>query len=91
MMLLKPRQDDIEPALWAKGFAQLGEVLSRAECEALRSLTTLFFSAAVDMARLRFGRGESKYFSYPLPPIVKMLREHWYKALAPIAEGWMSA
>jgi hypothetical protein len=41
------------------------------------------------MARYRFGKGEYKYFAYPLPGIVAELRESLYRSLAPIASEWM--
>jgi hypothetical protein len=46
------------------------------------------FRSRIEMERFRFGVGEYKYFSAPLPPTVQTLRAELYARLAPIANQW---
>ena len=84
---------DFAAGLWARGYGRMGTLLSRSDCEGLRSLyeTPELFRSRIDMARYRFGRGEYQYFAYPLPAVVAGLRESLYPRLAPVANEWMSA
>ena len=63
------------------------------ECEALTKLYLEdgVFRSRVIMARHGFGRGEYKYFSYPLPDIIADLRASIYFQLAHIANRWNEA
>jgi hypothetical protein len=74
----------------AQGWALLPTRLSGAECDRTAQLYGggKGFRSHVIMARHGFGRGEYRYFSYPLPPLVKDLRESLYPTLAPIANRW---
>lgn len=76
----------------AKGYALIGNVLSHEECQSVRDWYGQrdLFRSTIDMQRYRFGYGEYKYFSYPLPDIIRTLRAGFYGALTPLANEWMS-
>jgi hypothetical protein len=72
------------------GCAVIENLLQPEEC---RSLAALYsddsrFRSRVVMSRHGFGRGEYKYFSYPLPEVVGGLRAALYPHLAPVANRW---
>ena len=75
------------------GNAVLKEILTPSECEALARLypNDEHFRSRVVMARHGFGRGEYKYFRYPLPNLLRQLRTALYAELAPIANQWNDA
>jgi hypothetical protein len=77
----------------AQGCAMIERLLSPAECEALAELYPEdgIFRSRVVMGRHGFGRGEYKYFSYPLPDILAGLRTSIYPHLVPIANRWNTA
>ena len=77
----------------AHGWATLEGMLSPAECRTIASLYdgSGHFRSHVIMARHGFGRGEYKYFSYPLPEIVADLRTAIYPRLTPVANRWNEA
>jgi uncharacterized protein len=83
----------IAAALDADGFALLGRLLAPAECDELRGLYDVddLFRSRIVMSRHNFGRGEYKYFRYPLPELVSSLRESLYPQLARLANGWNEA
>ncbi|HEY2035313.1 MAG TPA: 2OG-Fe(II) oxygenase [Rhizomicrobium sp.] len=85
--------EEIVSALNQSGFAVLPKMLSRAQCNALVEVyeDDSNFRSRVVMARHGYGRGEYKYFSYPLPPLVKELRAELYPPLAKIANDWMAS
>ncbi|HSE11731.1 MAG TPA: 2OG-Fe(II) oxygenase, partial [Rudaea sp.] len=76
-----------------RGSATIPGLLGAGECTALSNLYADdgHFRSRVVMARHGFGRGEYKYFSYPLPEIVAALRTAIYPQLAPVANRWHAA
>ena len=77
----------------AHGCATTGPLLTAAQCAALAQTYTSDapFRSRVVMARHGFGRGEYKYFAYPLPEPVAALRAALYPPLAEIANRWNEA
>lgn len=80
----------VAAALDAQGWAVLPGLLGAGECEALaaRYDVEAGFRSRVVMARHGFGRGEYRYFAYPLPGRVEALRTALYVRLAPFANRW---
>jgi hypothetical protein len=72
------------------GCATTGPLLSPDECTALSSRydEDLLYRSRVIMARHGFGRGEYKYFVYPLPETIAALRTALYPQLAEVANRW---
>jgi hypothetical protein len=77
----------------ATGSTVLERLISPAECEALAALypDDGLFRSRVVMGRHGFGRGEYKYFSYPLPEPIARLRSSLYPPLAKVANRWSSS
>lgn len=73
----------------AQGWALLPKLIDARAAAHLRGLYEKeIFRSHVIMARHGFGRGEYKYFSYPLPDPIARLRPALYTHLAPIANRW---
>lgn len=85
--------DRVSHDLDGYGGAVLAGLLEPEECEALTALYAedRLFRSRVIMSRHGFGRGEYKYFSYPLPALIAGLREALYPKLAPLANRWNGA
>jgi hypothetical protein len=77
----------------AQGNAVLERLISREECRAVAELyrNEDLFRSRIVMARHGFGRGEYKYFRYPLPDLMQDLRTAVYNHLVPIANRWNTA
>ena len=80
----------ISQDLDAHGSAILERLIPSDECRAVVAMYPRndLFRSRVVMARHGFGRGEYKYFAYPLPHIVAELRAELYPRLAPVANKW---
>lgn len=101
---LVPDPDDIAYRIKAYDWLAIAEELDQDGCAVLpafltedqcRDFAALYpedrlFRSHVHMKRHGFGQGEYKYFSYPLPDPLSLMRTHLYERLAPIANGWMS-
>jgi len=82
----------INDELHDKGFVVVKNVLNKEECNKLIETFTAdkMYRKTINMERYRFGRGEYKYFQYPLPDIITELRENVYSCIAPVANRWMA-
>ena len=76
-----------------QGSAMIERLLSPEECAAISGLYAeeAGFRSRVVMGRHGFGRGEYRYFAYPLPSIVAGLRAALYPQLVETANRWNAA
>ncbi|MPZ45946.1 MAG: proline hydroxylase [Betaproteobacteria bacterium] len=86
-------RDRIGVDLDADGSSIIRGLMNDDECDQVAALygDEQLFRSKVVMSRHGFGKGEYKYFSYPLPPLVAELRTHAWAKLAPIANRWNEA
>lgn len=80
----------LQQSLDEHGYAKLPRLLSP---EACRSFISSYddeapYRKTINMSRYRFGIGEYKYFSAPLPDQLQQLREELYPMLAKVANRW---
>jgi hypothetical protein len=81
---------DVRAQLDERGYALIRSALEKQKCEELARYydDDRRFRSRIDMTRYKFGKGEYKYFSYPLPDLVHELRNSIYPELAPLANSW---
>ncbi len=81
----------ITTSLNERGYASIPRLLSEEDCEAMAGMykDPTLYRNIINMQRYRFGKGEYKYFKYPLPSMIQALREELYSPLAAIANDWM--
>ena len=82
---------EIYSSLDEKGFAVAPAIMTQQECKSIIHLydDNRLYRNTVSMQQYRFGKGEYKYFSYPLPFAIQQLREAFYKHLSMMANQWM--
>ncbi|MDA4844325.1 2OG-Fe(II) oxygenase [Hoeflea poritis] len=80
----------IRADIHARGFATTGPILAPEKCGGLHALydDDAFFRSRIVMAKHSFGRGEYKYFDYPLPTAIEEMRTAFYRQLVPVANKW---
>ena len=73
-----------------QGWSVLPSLVSATDCDRIAASYDQddIFRSTVVMARHGFGRGEYRYFSYPLPRLVERMRTALYPPLARLANGW---
>jgi hypothetical protein len=83
--------NNISGQLNDNGYALANNVLTDAECNGLIQQydNKELYRKTISMERYRFGMGEYKYFSYPLPDLIEKVRQSVYPHLAPVANNWM--
>lgn len=82
---------DIKAQMDSKGYALVKNVLTADECGSLvaQYADENLYRKTVVMERHHYGRGEYKYFKYPLPALIQQLRQDIYPHLSPIANNLM--
>lgn len=79
-------------SLHNNGFALLKNTLNEDTC---KDFITMYdepdrYRSVIKMERYRFGKGEYKYFNYPLPETLAAIRREFYTPLLRVANQWMT-
>ncbi|WP_420321220.1 2OG-Fe(II) oxygenase [Flagellimonas sp.] len=85
--------ENVQQELHQQGYSVIENVLDNQSCSALikNFENDKLYRKEVDMERFRFGKGKYKYFKYPLPDLIRQLREYVYPKLVPVANLWMKS
>lgn len=96
---MKDLQDNICHADWTvvagqlndQGYAIVPSVMNAPVCGSMIGYynNASLYRKTISMERYRFGKGEYKYFNYPLPDVIQTVRASVYPLLAPVANHWM--
>ncbi len=87
--MIVPSSEEVLGEIDQNGWARIGGLLSVAECAALvASYDGDGFRSTVIMERHGFGRGQYRYFSYPLPDLIQRMRAELYAMLSDVANIW---
>ncbi len=83
----------VQQKLNTRGFSTIPSFLTKSECDYFASHYEEegIYRNTISMQRYRFGKGEYKYFSYPLPDPLQSIRTAVYPNLVPVANEWMDA
>ncbi|WP_083496876.1 2OG-Fe(II) oxygenase [Brevibacillus choshinensis] len=84
--------ENLQQMLDEQGYAVLPPLLGAEECQKMIETYEQppLFRSTIDMARYRFGMGEYKYYSAPLPDLLQELRKGFYPQLAIAANRWLN-
>lgn len=82
--------DAITENMHNQGYALIENFLSNELCDVVKANyhNESLYRKTVNMQRFRFGLGEYKYFTYPLPNLIQLIRTQFYPHLVPIANAW---
>ena len=85
--------DQIHDQLNTRGHAHVSNLLTPTECNSLIEVYPQenIYRNVISMEQYRFGKGEYKYFHYPLLPLITQIRTDFYGHLSALANRWMKA
>ena len=86
------RWQNVRQEMNDKGYAVIPHLLSSEQCDDFieNYHQPALYRKSITMERYRFGLGEYKYFTYPLPDLIQTVREEIYPFLVPVANNWMN-
>ncbi|GBF51593.1 hypothetical protein LPTSP4_31310 [Leptospira ryugenii] len=81
----------LEEDLNRDGYSLIKNYRTPIECDEIKELfeKESLFRKVVSMERYRFGKGDYKYFHYPLPKAIEKIKQEIYPYLVNIANHWM--